>query len=89
MKNQVDEQIKKNRVSELSALAGEIRRSILDSLEGTKTEVLFETLKDGYAYGHTAEFVEVKAECKSDIRGEVHKVEILSNDGDICLCRLI
>ena len=89
MKNQVDEQIKKNRVSELSALAGEIRRSILDSLEGTKTEVLFETLKDGYAYGHTAEFVEVKAECKSDIRGEVHKVEILSNDGDICLCALI
>ena len=89
MKNQVDEQVKKNRVGELSSLAGEIRRKILDSLIGTKTEVLFETLDGGYAYGHTAEFVEVKAKCGMDIRGEVHKVEIISNDGDICLCELI
>ena len=89
MKNQVDEQVKKNRVGELSSLAGEIRREILDSLTGTKTEVLFETLDSGYAYGHTAEFVEVKAKCGMDIRGEVHKVEIISNDGDICLCELI
>lgn len=89
MKNQVDEQIKKSRVSELSALACEIRSKILNSLEGTETEVLFETLKNGYAYGHTAQFVEVMAECERDIRGEVHKVKIISNDGNVCLCDLI
>ena len=89
MKDQVDEQVKKSRVSELSSLAGDIRHEILDSMAGHKTEVLFETLKDGYAYGHTAPFVEVKAKCESDIRGEIHKVEIISNDGDVCLCNLI
>lgn len=89
MKDQVDEQVKKSRVSELSALAGDIRHEILDSMIGHKTEVLFETLKDGYAYGHTASFVEVKALCDNDVRGEICKVEIISNDGDICLCKLI
>ena len=88
MDGQVDEQIKKARVADLSALEAGIRRDILDSLEGKTTDVLFETYKDGYLYGHTPEFVEVKLPSKSDMRGKNAKVTIVSNDGDVCLAKL-
>lgn len=89
MKDQVDEQIKKQRVYELSRVESEIRKDILNSLTGNITTALFETYKDGYAYGHTPEFVEVKINSDCDLHGEIRKLKIISNDGNICLCECI
>ena len=88
MDGQVDEQTKKYRVNDLSALESGIKRDILDSLTGKTTEALFETYKDGYVFGHTPEFVEVKMKSERDMRGENYKITIISNDGDVCLAKL-
>lgn len=88
MDGQVDEQIKKYRVNDLSVLEFGIRRDILDSLTGKTTEALFETYKDGFLFGHTPEFVEVKMASDRDMRGENAKVTIISNDGNVCLVKL-
>ena len=88
MDGQVDEQIKKYRVNDLSALEAGIRRDILDSLTGKTTEALFETYKEGYLYGHTPEFVEVKMPSERDMRGENAKITIVSSDGNVCLVKL-
>lgn len=88
MDGQVDEQIKKYRVNDLSVLEFGIRRDILDSLTDKTTEALFETYKDGFLFGHTPEFVEVKMASDRDMRGENAKVTIISNDGNVCLVKL-
>ncbi len=89
MKDQVDEQIKKERASALSKLSQDIRCEILDSLIGTTHSVLFETYRDGYAYGHTREFIEVKVRARCDLHAEICDVRLLSHDGLICAGELI
>ncbi|MBQ9704334.1 MAG: tRNA (N(6)-L-threonylcarbamoyladenosine(37)-C(2))-methylthiotransferase MtaB, partial [Clostridia bacterium] len=67
MKNQVDEQIKKERLHTLSALQEKIKAELLaDFIKIHKSvDVLFENTVDGYACGHTPSFMEVKvkADC--------------------------
>ena len=88
---QIPEQIKHERVREL----GEIRDSIADDVRaallpiGAVTEVLFETYEDGYAKGHTANFIEVKAKAPHNIHGQIHKVKILNNKDSICIGEII
>ena len=83
--------IKHERVREL----GEIRDSIADDVRaallpiGAVTEVLFETYEDGYAKGHTANFIEVKAKAPHNIHGQIHKVKILNNKDSICIGEII
>ncbi len=89
MKNQVDEQIKKTRVSTLSNIAENIRKEILDALMGQPQSVLFETYRDGFMYGHTREFIEVKVKSDKNLHAEVRDVKLISHDGLICLGELI
>ena len=80
MKGQLPEDVKHQRVSALSKKAEEIRCDILDSLIGQSVDVLFETVKDGYAHGHTPEFVEVRVPTNEDLRAEVRTVKLISHD---------
>ena len=89
MKNQVDEQIKKSRVSSLSKISEDIRYEILDSLMGSSHSVLFETYRDGFMHGHTREFIEVKVKAERNLHAEVRDVRILSHDGLVCEGELI
>lgn len=86
MKGQVAENVKHERVAVLSSIAREIRSNILDEeiARGEEKEVLFETYKDGYAYGHTADFIEVRVKSDKDIRSLIRKVCLISHDGEIC-----
>ena len=84
MKNQIDEHIKKTRVATLSKISEDIRHEILDSLMGSSHSVLFETYRDGYMYGHTREFIEVKVKSQRNLHAEVRSVKLISHDGLIC-----
>ena len=86
MKDQIPEQIKKERVHKLSAISREIRSEILDEkiAEGKPVSVLFETYADGYVKGHTSDFIEVKVKHDKTLNGLFRDVLLFSHDGDIC-----
>lgn len=85
MDGQVPEIIKKERVARLSALAAEIRRELLSEwiANTERTEVLFEEYENGYAYGHTANFIRVRVPAEQQLRSELLSVRPLKTDGDI------
>ncbi len=91
MPDQIPEEIKKQRVHILSEISRETRTKILDReiSESCITQVLFETYRDGYVYGHTSNFIEVKAKSDCAMHGELARVKLLSHDGDICVVEII
>lgn len=86
MPEQVPEEIKKQRVHILSEISREIKTKILDCEieQNPITDVLFETYKSGYSFGHTSDFIEVKAKSDSSMHGKIARVKLLSHNGDIC-----
>ncbi len=86
MKDQVEEHIKHERVHILSNISKQIRYEILTEkvAEGKTHEVLFETYKDGYAYGHTAGFLEVRVKTDKPLRSVFRSVHLTLHDGEIC-----
>lgn len=60
MDNQIDENIKKERVKELTRLSNLLEIEYLDKFIGQKLDVLIETNKDNYSYGHTKNYLKVK-----------------------------
>ena len=86
MPGQIPEDVKKERVHILSEISREIRSRILDReiAQNHVTEVLFETYQDGYVFGHTSDFIEVKARSDRSMHGQTAKVKLLSHNGNIC-----
>ena len=86
MDNQIAENVKHERVGILSALAKQIRCGILDSFvkNNKVTDVLFEYFSDGYMYGHSPEFVEIRVRTDFDLRSQIKKVRIISHNGELC-----
>ena len=86
MKGQVPENVKKERVSILSRISREIRAEILDEKIacGKTVEVLFETCENGYANGHTADFIEVRVRSDKQMHGLLRRCRLISHDGDVC-----
>ena len=86
MKGQIPENVKHERVAKLTSISREIRAEILDKkiADSAVDQVLFETCRDGYAYGHTSDFVEVKVKTSKKMHGLVRSVRLTSHDGDIC-----
>lgn len=68
MPNQIDEQIKKERVNRLIALSDELEKKYLDSFINKEVEVLVEKTIDGKSYGHTGNYleVEINSECRKN-----------------------
>ena len=83
MKGQISTEEKSRRLHALEAICAENTKRILEReiLESPEREVLFETFKDGYAYGHTDDFLEICVKSERDMRGEMAKVELISSDG--------
>ncbi len=84
MKDQVDESIKKERSAILIELGNAVRSEILSEIASSNptVEVLFESYEDGFAYGHTDNFVEVKAPSDEPLHSEIRQVVITSSVGD-------
>ncbi len=91
MKEQIDGSVKKSRVAELSALGKSMRKELLDKAvaEVKTAEVLFEDFDNGFAYGHTDNFMEVRVKAERSLRSELHKVRFISSDGEVIDAEII
>ena len=81
----VPEEIRHQRVRELSAVQAEIQKKILDSYTDTVKEVLFETYSNSVMTGHTDTFVEVACPTPCSLQAQTHTVYITGNDGKKCI----
>ena len=78
MPEQVDEKIKAERCRLISEAVEESRKNIIEGLIKNKTElsVLFETYSGGFLYGHTENFIRVKAEGKKCLTEQICRVRL-------------
>ena len=60
--DQIDETVKKERVKELLKLSKELEINYMNKFINKDLDVLIETSKDGYSYGHTTNYLYVKLE---------------------------
>jgi threonylcarbamoyladenosine tRNA methylthiotransferase MtaB len=83
---QITEDVKRERVHKLTDISKKIRNEILDRAveDGRELEVLFETCTDGYAQGHTADFIEVRVKTDRQLHGAFRSVKLISHDSDVC-----
>lgn len=58
---QVPEYLKKEHTDKLLELSYNLEKKYMKKFLGKKMEVLFETSKDGYSYGHTSNYLYIKA----------------------------
>lgn len=89
MKDQIPEEIKKERSARLIALQDEIRNELLSKEIGNEYSVLFETYSDGFATGHTPSFIEVKAISDRSLQGNVRRVRIIRAEDGVCIGDII
>ena len=77
MKEQVPEEIKKERVERLEALCSQLHDEFVASHKGMKEEVLFESReKDGTMSGFTRNYIRVSRPYDSDLVGKITEVTI-------------
>ncbi len=89
MKGQIPEEIKKERNRILTELCDSSGNGIITSYIGRRMDVLFETFTEGYAYGHTDNFIEVKAKAPAEVCGKILSVEIIAAEGKLAIAKLI
>ena len=81
MPNQVPEQIKKERLYALQEVERACKKQIFERfMQNDAVEVLFETLENGYACGHTRDFIEVKVKSDTNLGGQFIMVKPVSFD---------
>lgn len=90
MKEQIPSDIKHQRAALLACKAKEIRCRILSSeiSDSPEKTVLFETYKNGVAYGHTADFIEVAVNLEKPFHSEFKNVILTHTDGNLCFGKL-
>lgn len=76
MKEQLDNDVKLRRHKELQNVADLMKKRCIEGFIKNKTilEVLFETEKKGYWYGHTTNFIYVKVRNDADLGGKLKSV---------------
>ena len=80
----IPEEVRHQRVRDLSVIQAEIQKEILDSYIGATVEVLFETYSNGTITGHTDAFIEVCCPASCSLQSQLHTVCITGNDGKRC-----
>ena len=88
MPNQIDERVKKERVRKIIDISKDLEIEYMNKFVGKEMYILPETIKNGYLYGHTTNYLNVKV--KSDkklnnlIKVKIEKVEYPYCIGYIC-----
>lgn len=86
MSGQIPEEIKHRRTTQLIELSANIRREILQKIVDRQEihSVLFETYSNGYAWGHTPEFIEVAMKTDRPLHAETLNVKLCAVEDDHC-----
>ena len=82
MKNQINGNIKKERVNKLILLSKELERNYYQEHLNSAVEVLFEENKDGYYKGYTTNYIKVRVKSDEALKG-VFKNVILKEIVDV------
>ena len=80
MENQIDENIKKERVKNLISLSNELEIKYLDSFMSNEVEVLIETNDELESIGHTGNYLKVIIDEKLP-SNQLVTVKIIERDG--------
>lgn len=84
MDGQISKLVKKERAARLSAVQSSIKAALLEDFVkcGHTTNVLFETYKNGFLKGHSANFIEFVCPSDQNLRGETRAVVPVGTDGE-------
>jgi len=74
MKEQIGGEIKALREKKLQEIAALSRKSVMESYIGKSAPVLFEEHQNGYAIGHTANFIDVAVQTDRDLHNQIATV---------------
>lgn len=80
MPNQVDGQIKKERVHRLIELSNNLMNDHVNKSLGKTVQVIAEQMKDGYLVGHSRDYIALKFKGDISLLGKEVKVKIISAD---------
>ena len=91
MSDQIPQDEKSRRLHELSQVASECRKRILEREIERKIpcNVLFETFDGEYLYGHTADFLEIAVKHHKDLRSQIASVRLTHTDGEYCFGEIL
>lgn len=91
MPDKVPVHLRHERTSELIAFQKGITEAVIDSFISSHSgsiPVLFETYKNGMAYGHTASFIEVAVVSDKPLHSDIFEVEPLERNGELLIGRI-
>lgn len=89
MKNQVDGNVKKERVRKLISLSEMLKNKYYTNLVGTDEELLVEKYIDGYLVGHLTNYGLCKVKSDKEILNEILKVKLLKYENDCFIGEII
>ena len=82
MPNQIDSNVKKERVRRLISLSEELKNEFYKSLIGLEEELLVEKYIDGYLIGHLSNYGLCKVKSDKEMLNEILKVQLLKYEND-------
>ncbi len=85
MENQIDGNVKNERMSKLLDVAKNLKKEYLESHLKKQKYVLIEEEKDGYLYGYTDNYIKVKVKGDKKLWGCLLKIELNSIEEDLIL----
>ena len=85
---QIDEKIKKKHTDILLELSKDLEISYMKKFIGSKLDVLIERQKDGYSYGHTTNYLEVKIKGNFE-HSSLKKANIKEIEYPYCIAEVI
>ena len=91
MPDQVDDNIKKERLHLLSELQDKIRAELFEEFikKAEDVDVLFENTVGGYACGHAPNFMEVRIKTECDLSGRIVRVHPVGYDKECLYAKII
>lgn len=89
MPNQVDGNIKKERVKKLIELSSELKNNYYKGLIGTEEELLVERYIDGYLVGHLTNYGLCKVKSNEKLLNEIFKVRLNKYENDCFIGEII
>ena len=87
-KNKVPSETKSSRCAVLQKSCDETRNEILSEYKGKITEVLFETPKNGFYHGYTANYTPIIVKSDENLTGKFFNVLITDIDSENCIGEL-
>ena len=89
MDNQIDGNIKKDRVRKLLSVSDVLKRNYYESLIGKEEELLIEKYEDGFLIGHLSNYGLCKVKSHENRTNEIFKVKLLSYENECFIAKIV